>query len=278
MGLVSVCSPLPYTNYATAVTAALAGYIGLSYDIRTLVGHTRFQSFEIERALWNDKNKMVGAPALFHDIGMDALERLVRSKKLGPMSVKDNSVSLEKGFLDLLPGSRKQDPEMYIRLADCLPPVFFSASQYYDLVLIDAASRDAMADIAIRYSDCFLVVVNQDMNILEKFFSGEDRPGFLDEKPYLLVISQYDGESKYTLSNLKRYFNIKGPVAAIPYCTGYADAINDQDAVGWLRRHSLVGKKHENYAFIESVRKLSRLVLEAVDVNPDLKETERGVS
>ncbi|MDQ0110657.1 ParA family protein [Paenibacillus harenae] len=272
MGQVAVWSPLPYTQYSTITTTALAGYIGLTYDIRTLVSHTRFQSTEIESSLSRQLQR--GAAPSYSNIGIDALERLISSRRLGSTSVKDNSIVLEKDFLDLLPGSRRQDKESYLRTAQSMPSIFASADLYYDLVLIDTA--DSLEAAATMMQARFgLVVLNQDLNMLERYFGGGD---YVLPERSMIVVSQYDRYSKYSISNLKRYFNIKQPIAALPYCTGFMDAVNDQDALGWLRRHKHIGKNHEYYPFVESLRKISYTVLEALDVNPDSKEAERGAS
>jgi hypothetical protein len=223
------------------------------------------------------RKHVVGSSA-YADIGMDALERLARTMKLSPEGVKINSISLENGYLDIVPGWVREDRDYRDRMEDAMPAIFHMASLYYDAVLTDLSGSDSkLREKLLRQSQAAVIVLRQDMNELERFFSKADWEAELYGVPSLFVLDQYDSESKYTAANIRRHFGLKQQVYALPYCTGYRDSYNDRDVLSWMRRQTNAGRKQGSYEFVQSLKKLSRAVLEAIDVNPDSKAAERGV-
>lgn len=264
----------------TANCMALASLIGLEYDIRTLVGQTHFNATDMEEGLLTKKVNKLGSILEFSDNGIDALERLARTNRLTPENVKNNAVVLEADRLDLLPGTTKLDEELYANMSDVIPAIFQSAKQFYDNVILDLHSgpNNSLTNALLNNSDLIVVSLSQNLNVLERFFAKENWPSALHDKPFIILLGQYDPHSKYTAANIKRHFEWKQPIYTIPYCTGYRDAINDKDVLGWFRRNRNINKRHMSYSFIQGVREVSEVILEAIGVNSNLKVIERGVS
>lgn len=280
MGQVAFWSPVEGQLGNTAHTAAVASLLGLEYDIRTLASQAHFRSDDLEQKFLSKRNKKLGSMYEFSDSGIDALERLVRTKRMKPESVKDNAVVVEPERLDLLIGTTKPDELLYGHLRDVIQPMFEAAKQYYSAILTDlpGGPSNLLSLELLSHADLVVVTLSQNLSVLERYFAGEGVPQALQGKPHLLVLGQYDPDSKYTAANIRRHFQLKRPLYTIPYCTGFRDALNDKDVLGWFRRHRGLGRTHASAPFMRSVRELSRQILLEIGINPDLKAIERGVS
>ncbi|TVX85652.1 hypothetical protein FPZ44_25030 [Paenibacillus agilis] len=214
----------------------------------------------------------------YSDTGIDALERLIRSQRLTPESVRNNTISLERNRLDLLLGTMKQNEELYDGLSKVIQDIFHTAGQYYHSVLVDLhhGNKNMITNALLESSDLVVVNLSQNMNQLEQFFEKEDWPAALDNKKMIIVLGHYDPKSKYTITNIKRHFKVQVPMFAVPYCSSFKDACNDKDILGWFIKNQNINKKHPNYYFMSEVRKIAKAVLDEVGVNTQLKNIERG--
>jgi hypothetical protein len=255
----------------TANVIASATIIGLEYSLRTLVAHTHWSRSTLEAAFLKHTSYREESLVDFSDTGIDALERLARSGRLTPEIIQDYTKPILKDRLDLLSGTTKPDEEMFSSIHEVIPGIFATANKFYNLSLIDvnSGSKNTLTNTVLRSSDLVVVNLNQNISLLERFFSKEDWPDVLDEKPFLIVLGQYDPESKYTATNIARRFRYKGPIYTVPYCTAFMDACNDRNVLDFFLRNRYVTKGHENYAFIQEVRKLGKAILEHLKIDPE---------
>ncbi|MCY9763226.1 hypothetical protein M5X06_22115 [Paenibacillus alvei] len=278
MGQVSFWSPISGQCSNTANAAVVASIIGLEYDIRTLLSQTKFSNSTLEQLFLKSKEKKIGALYDYSDTGIDAMERLIRANRLTPESIKNNSIPLEKDRLDLLLGTSKPDFELYENLHHVVNALFQAASEYYQTIILDlqSGSNNILTKELLRTSEVIIVSLTQNIDVLEQFFVHKDLPNEMRNKKVMAVISQYDQNSKYKLSNIKRHFKVDIPIYTIPYCTDFKDAFNDKDVLGWVRRNRNINKKHANYYFLSEVRRLAKGILDELGVNTQLKLIERG--
>ncbi|WP_256124296.1 hypothetical protein [Paenibacillus chitinolyticus] len=268
----------------TSNAAVIAALTGLEYDIRTLVTQTQFERSTLETLFTKSNELQLGGLRDISDIGLDALARLARANKLMPESVKNKSITLERNRLDLLVGTMKPYEGLYESLSEHVKPIFDIANNYYQSVIVDlhSGSKNPLTTALLNESDLVVVSLCQNRTLLDRFFSKEDWPAALYNKPVVLLIGQYDPYSKYTASNIqrlyKRSWDFKQPIYTIPYCSDFKDAMNDKDLMGWLRKNKNLSKKHPNHFFFQELRKAAKAILEEIGVNTQVKYIERGVS
>lgn len=269
----------------TSNTAALGALIGLEYDIRTLITQTNFEGSTLEAAFTKSNELRLGGIYENGDIGIDALARLARAKKLHPESIKDKTIILEKHRLDLLIGTMNPYEGLYENLSEVVQPIFQYAKEYYDVMLLDlhSGSRNSLTNSLLDSSDLIVVSLCQNRALLDRFFSRKDWREALNHRPVMFLLGQYDPDSKYTAANIQRLYRDvcdfkASPIYTIPYCSDFKDAINDKDLMGWFRRNRNLNKKHQNYVFFQEVRKAAKAILEQIGVNTQLKYIERGAS
>jgi hypothetical protein len=268
----------------TSNAAALAAIIGLEYDIRTLVTQTHFDRSTLESIFTKSNEVQLGRLDQLGDTGIDSLARLARSNKLSHENVKDKAIILEKHRLDLLVGTMNNYKGIYEDMEPVVQSIFQAAKEYYRTVLIDlhSGTQNAITNALIESSDLIVVSLCQNRSVLDRFFSKEDWPDAFKNKSMILLLGQYDPDSKYKVANIIRHyrnvFDFKTPIYTIPYNSNFKDACNDKDLMGWFRRNLGVNKRHPNYYFFSEVRKAAKAILEEVGVNTQVKFIERGAS
>ncbi|MDP4095279.1 hypothetical protein OIN60_00540 [Paenibacillus sp. P96] len=279
MSIISFWSP-EHGRGNTSNSAAVGAMIGLDYDIRTLIARTQFGDSSLEGAFLKSKELQLRNFAASTASGMDALERLFKTKRLEAASISNHTLSLEPGRLDLLTGTSKSYESAYEGIEHVIAAIFEEAKRYYQAIILDieGGSTNAVSNQLLKSSDLVVVNLSQDIMSLERYISKEQWPSGLQETNRMILLGQYDPHSKYNMTNIRRKFGIKDPVFALPYCSEYRDAFNDRDVLGWFRRSRNAGRRHGSYPFFQEVRKTAKEILAQIGVNTEIKHIERGVS
>ncbi|TCZ77237.1 chromosome partitioning protein ParA [Paenibacillus albiflavus] len=264
---------------STSNVIAAATMIGIEYATRILVGQTQWSLSTLESA-YSVFSAGEERNAYFTNAGIDALDRLARSNRLLPEMISDYTIPIINERLDLLMGTSKPTELLYDNMKDNITSIFSCAGQYYDAVLLDTHSgnRNSLTGALLETSDVIVVNLCQNMTLLERFFSKQDWPEALNKKPYMIVLGQYDPNSKYTAVNIARRFDYKDPIYTIPYCTDYKDACNDKRVLEFFIRQRNINRKHENYFFIQEIRRFIKALMSKVGNDMDAKVMDRRAS
>ncbi|MGV7665758.1 hypothetical protein PJK52_29080, partial [Mycobacterium kansasii] len=85
--------------------------------------------------------------------------------------------------------------------------------------LLDARSGqdNEVSDSLIQDADLVIICVNQNISVIEKYFDDQRKnwPSTLDQKPHLLLMTQYDPFSKYKIKNIANKYKFKGPILTV---------------------------------------------------------------
>ncbi|MBR6253572.1 MAG: hypothetical protein IKR04_07050 [Clostridia bacterium] len=227
----------------TATMVSVANSIAIrnpSYKI--LLTQTHFSSLKMESAYFNmDRMRSKGNLDDITDIGVDALERLLRSNKITPESIK--TYAKTKGdTIEVLYGSFKGDKDSFRRVLETIPFMLDYAAQCYDMVFVDLTSGLDVKEVddILKKSDVIVVTLNQDKEILNKMEERFSTLKVLQEKPILPVFARYDQYLAYNSRNILRNYNFKfdkREVYTIPYNSLYFDALNDGRALDFFIEH-----------------------------------------
>ncbi|OAB38440.1 hypothetical protein [Paenibacillus glacialis] len=264
----------------TSSTAAIAALIGMEYQIRTLISQPQWSDRTLERSFHKAINQYNRHSEHDSGSGLDALERVIKSNKMERDTVKNYTLMLERERLDLLRGTDKKEKFQFENSNEVIEVIYQRASQYYDAILLDVHSgnNSVIIDNTLGKSDLIVVCVNQNITLLEKYFD-ENKESWnmaLNEVPHVLLINQYDPNSKYKVRNIMKKYNYKGKIITIPYNTEFKDHINDGDVKGYFSKNRNVTKHHDNYYFIKEVRRAAEMILTEIGVNTHIKSIERG--
>lgn len=281
MSTVAFWSPLQGGSGSTAHITSVAAMIGLEYKVRMLLGHGGVAGERVEGAFHAGKVALDDSFISFNDCGMDALERLCLNRRLNKENIRDYTVPLMLDRLDFVSGNAKCEGTLPGYRAQLLQSILTLANQYYDLVLMDAGCGvpdiDAKGDGAILdVADLIVVSLTQNIQALENFFSGDHLPQALQNKPYIVVVGRYDRHSHCTLQNVKRRFGFKGHLHGIPYSTDFMDAWNMKAVLPFIQRSRHMNSHHPSASFFDSIKLLSKDIMEQLHLTASIKIMERG--
>ncbi|MFD1736224.1 hypothetical protein ACFSCX_06555 [Bacillus salitolerans] len=270
MSTVSFWSP---TNgqATTSNLILVASLLSAEYELKTMMTQTHAQSTLESAFLTSSQGSMVD----FSDSGIDALERLARSNRLTHDKVANYTKSVLTNRLDLLAGTSKPNFVKSESIHDVLETIIEAAKRYYDLLLIDVnnGTDHELASKVLQKSDLVIVNLTQNVNVLDQFFSKDIEQ--LQDKKMLLVLSNYDVDSRYSEKNIRRRYHCKSPILTVPYNTDYRDAFNDKKVLEYFLR-ARKQKAANNHFFVNEVRKLAKEILKLSDI--EMNDEIRGVS
>ena len=252
----------------TATMVSLANAIAITHPrYKILLTQTHFKNNKLESAYFNmDKMRSKGNLDDITDIGIDALERLLRSNKINSDSIR--TYSKPKGDqIEVLYGSFKSDKDSFNRVLETVPFMLEYAVQSYDVVFVDLTSGTDVKEVndILQKSDVIVVTLNQDKEILNKMLEAFSSQKILQEKPVLPIFSRYDQFLTYNARNILRAYAFKfdkREVYTIPYNSQYFDAINDGRAFNFFVEHmnADMATTREGWFISECVRASDRLL------------------
>ncbi|MEX3624887.1 hypothetical protein [Viridibacillus arvi] len=238
-------SPIHGQGATTSNTVSLASVFSLEHKRRSLLTHTQL-SYSSMESLFGKKRIGEG----FEQTGISALERLMKSQLLKSDAVIDYTETIYQDRLDMLGGSSKGAE------TGLLEAVLHVTKDIYDSVWIDAHSglRTPTTLAVLKSADLVLVNLPQNRFVLDEFFSGDGIPEVLKNKPYIILISEYDADLELSIRKIKRQYNVKKDIFPILYSERFKNASNNEVLSEFFFRQIGLGKKSPAYNFIQSIQ------------------------
>ncbi|MFP4698009.1 MAG: hypothetical protein ACLFMO_04815 [Eubacteriales bacterium] len=247
----------------TVNTAVISSMLALENNLKTLICHSHFSRSILEKCFVSTRLLEQDRMGAFSDRGIDALSRLAKNGKLTKNSIPDYTISLLKdNRLDLLVGTETEDHRIFQNILDVLNQIFDCSSEFYDVVAVDVHSglNNQITNAIVERADIIIINLNQNVYLLNDFFSNKDIAKYLKDKKHIINISKYDSQSKYTLKNISRKYNIKD-IIAVPYQAQLLDACNDSNILDYLVRQIFNVKSDEHSNFINQLRENCKTIL-----------------
>lgn len=270
MPIISFWNPTGTAQTGTTATmVAVANSIAVrNPKYKMLLAQTHFSDFKMETSYFNmDKLASKGNLDDITDTGVDALERLLRSNKISPESIKVYS-KLKGKSIEILYGSFKNDRDSFNRVLETVPFMLDYAVQCYDLVLVDLTKGTSVKEVndILQKSDLIVVTMNQDKEVLKRMLKDFSTLKILQEKTVIPVFSKYDRYLTYSARNILRTFNFKFDKKhfyTIPYNSQFFDACNDGRSLEYFieNMNADVATDRNGY-FIHEVANVSDRVIE----------------
>ncbi|WOO36111.1 hypothetical protein R2R35_20275 [Anaerocolumna sp. AGMB13020] len=253
-------SPVTGQTGTTSSLAAIALSAVYQSKKRVLLTQTHYGSRELEELLLGSNQR----EEIYQNIGLDSLIRLIRthSQTLGTEAVqimKDYIMSLGKGGIDLLCGTRKPEETEQEELLKYLPFIYSRLEEEYDLILTDTSfGNNRLSQQLWMEADILAVTLNQNVSIIRSTLKEYQFP--LEKT--IFILNNYHRDSAYNLRNLeKQYKELKGRLYAIPHLTAFMDAVSDRDLIDFYLKNMSISKQGEREAFFLRVIKLTEVLL-----------------
>ncbi len=270
MPIVSFWGTVDSAQLATTATlTAVAAMLPTKYHYKTIMTQTHYSNMSLESA-FIDMDKLGNKGALdISDVGIDALDRLLRSNKLTPENISNYARSILKGGrLELLFGTFKNDSDSYARILETFPLILDYANQFYDIVLVDLNKGFDSPEVnqILQKSDLIVLSLSQSKQIVKKVFKDLDSLKILQEKPVIPVIGRYDRFSRYSAKNIARdLVGYKKAIYTIPYNTQFFDACNEGRALEFtLENVNADYAQDRNGYFLSEVSKLVDAIVDSI--------------
>lgn len=271
MAIVTFWGPNVNQNGSTAIAAAVASTIALdlSKGYSNILMTTNYRDNTLESS-FKDIEKLTSRSSIdFTDVGLDALDRLIKSGKLSIENLKDYTTPILKGSLDLMFGTQKKEKELYEKLMRIMPNILDCAQAAYDITFVDVQNGepDEYVRKVLEKSDLLVINVSQSMALLKDFFNNVINTDLLREKKYVLVIGRYDRYSKYNLKNLSKYFKAKQRIFALPYNTQFFDMQNEHRTLEFFIKYQKEAPSERNGFFVNEIKQLSEHILDNIVIS-----------
>lgn len=267
MQQINIWSPYHQTG-TTSISIILSTYIAINYNLRCLIAHNQYSRSNLECAFIDGSKENEDFITLE---GIDALEIAAKSNKLTKEEIWNSTRLLIKNRLELLYGSKKQREE----LNETIFYILACAKQAYDLTFIDVSSgiNNKVTDMAMRTADLIVVNLNQNLKVLDDFFTRKIYHNELDSRKYIIVLNNYDTRSKYTTKYIKKLYNFKDDIFAIPKCVDYMDSHNDHKVLDFMISNNDTCSSEEDYNFLNQIKNISLKVLDLCEIDSQAIES-----
>lgn len=252
--------------------AAVAVLTALEYRLHSLMAHTHFDRSSLEAA-FIEKRYMRRELTDLSDTGIDALSRFIRFNRVDKDVIAGFSTTILKNRLDLLLGTRNTNREIYVSsLKNVIGTILQSASDYYDLVLVDTApGNNEISAKILEQSDLIVVCLSQNIHILEDFLEGSTE--YRDKM--MILLGKYDADSRFNLKAIRKKAG-SAQVLAIPYDISFADACAESRVVDFFMKNLTAERDDPHYPFIQGVRETAEAILTRLGMETTQKKIQAG--
>ncbi len=172
-------------------------------------------------------------------------------------------MSLGKGGIDLLCGTRNYYGAEQEELLKYLPFLYSRLEAEYDLILTDTSfGNNRLSQQLWIEADILAVTLNQNISVIRNTLKEYQFP--LEKT--IFILNNYHGSSAYNLRTLEKHFkNFKGRLYAIPHLTAFMDAVSDRDLINFYLKNMSLRRPGEREAFFQRVFKLTEVLLKEQD-------------
>lgn len=255
----------------TTSAMALATYLGIIQNKKTLYISTAFNDNTIRNAMW--QKKAIRRSGLFgpnttrdamNDNGIEGLDRIIRSNKISSSIVTDYTRVALRGRLEFLLGY-KGDIEQYNIIQNQYLQIVSISAQYYDNVIVDidkGLDEKNQIDI-LDISDIVVAMTTQKIENIDNLVQTIEDGSKLKERNTLITIGNCDSNSKFNAKNISRnYLKRKEIINTIPHNTLLLEAEQEGQVIDlFIKLLSLKGRD-ENTLFLDEVKRLSSAIEE----------------
>lgn len=257
----------------TMSMAAIATYMAIEHNIRTLVISTTNREDRLKRCFWEEEKKKKinlgifgpNTTVLDGESGIKGLTKIIHSNKISPDLVTNYTKVVFKDRLEILLGNDENGATVSNRdIQEAYPDIITAANKYYDRVFVDLDYniQPDIQDKILKQSDIVVLNLNQRYSSIEYFKQKKEENALLKSSKTLLMIGRYDKYSKYNSKNISRYLGEKNEVLTIPYNTLFFEAAEEAGVPDMFLRFKRFGDPEDRNAFfIQEVRRASENII-----------------
>lgn len=247
----------------TISAVATATSMAIQHNQKIILISTSLNDNTMKNCFWHEKQKRLSGIfgpniSFVAQSGIEGLDRIVRSNKISPETIKDYTKVVLKDRLEILLGLNGTE-EQFKALNKQYLEIIMLANKYYDVVIVDLDKRleKVVQKEILRNSDIVVPVISQNMQTMDentKYLSAHPE---IDKQKVLYAIGKYNGSTKYNAKNITRsVLKQKNIINTIPYNVLLFESAQEGNIVDLLLNYARLKGKDENTEFLSEVTRL----------------------
>lgn len=269
MAIISFWSDGEKETGKTSSIAAIATYLSINSNYKTLMFNTEYNDSSLENCFWEQKKNKRNMEFMLKDradiaAGTSGVAKAVLSNKTSPEIVKNYTKTIFKNRLEILT-EPKISQEDYETQRTTYREIARMSNRYYNLVFVDITGslEDNITRNILEISDIIVVNLPQNLKKINEYYELKQTEPLFDKYKTVVLIGKCDRQSKYNAKNIARYMNIKD-LYPVPYTTQFLEATNEGKVDEYFMKYRVKSHPDENTYFVEEIKNISTRLLEKI--------------
>ena len=269
MAIISFWSDGEKETGKTSSIAAIATYLSINSNYKTLLFNTEYNDSSLENCFWEQKKNKRNMEFMLKDradiaAGTSGVAKAVLSNKTSPEIVKNYTKTIFKNRLEILT-EPKISQEDYETQRTTYRERARMSNRYYNLVFLDITGslEDNITRNMLEISDIIVVNLPQNLKKINEYYELKQTEQLFDKYKTVVLIGKCDRQSKYNAKNIARYMNIKD-LYPVPYTTQFLEATNEGKVDEYFMKYRVKSHPDENTYFVEEIKNISTRLLEKI--------------
>ncbi len=269
MAIISFWSDGEKETGKTSSIAAIATYLSINSNYKTLLFNTEYNDSSLENCFWEQKKSKRNMEFILKDradiaAGTSGVAKAVLSNKTSPEIVKNYTKTIFKNRLEILT-EPKISQEDYETQRATYREIAKMSNRYYNLVFVDITGslEDNITRNMLEISDIIVVNLPQNLKKINEYYELKQTEPLFDKYKTVVLIGKCDRQSKYNAKNIARYMNIKD-LYPVPYTTQFLEATNEGKVDEYFMKYRVKSHPDENTYFVEEIKNISTRLLEKI--------------
>lgn len=268
MAIVSFWSEDKKETSQTLSIVAIATYMSVEHNYKTLIVDATVDDDTIERCFWTtdankDIKKVLNKGKLDIASGTEALMSAIASNKTSPEIISNYTKVVFKNRLDILLGLKTRSVSEHEKTLALYTDLLKSANKYYDLVMVDLSKgndRESTHKI-LKISDVIMYTMSQNLRQINKYNENKVKLPELSKKNVIPLLGDIDNSCKYNPKNVATYIKNR-ELAYIMHNSGFLESASEANvAKFFLNTRISKNARDKNSQFLESVANSSRKIM-----------------
>lgn len=267
MSRVVFWSPNESMNGTTHCIIAVSALMGIMYDKSILLINGNNNSNKLESS-FTQYNKLINDQYYINsNTGKHNLYYLINNNLTSDL-LRNYTSTIIKGKFDILYGTNLKDKDEYSYILNNMTYITRKSDEIYDYIFLDCPKGKTNQNVIDVLNDAEVIVsvINQDEVKLEEFFDSLNEMEELKNKTNIIVIGNYDKNSKYNINNIKIRNRVKDNIYMVPHNYIFSDSCNDGQALNFFYSNLNSSKDDYNGAFISQILQIIQKII-SVDSN-----------
>lgn len=249
--------------------AAIATYMCVEHNYRTLLINGNFQNDTLERCFWNVNRINTFAAQVNRgkiDIasGAEGLVSAIASNKTSPEIVATYTKAIFKSRLDVLPGLKTTSPIEFEKSMMLYKQLLLSANKYYDFVFIDVPKglKSETTSSILNVANAIIYVLSPNMALIEKYLINKQKLDIMKKGNLIPLLARENFNSKYNARNVARFIGEKRGIPSVADSYLFSEAANEAGVANFfLKTKTSTSAVKVNDRFLKSVSDVDNRII-----------------